>query len=44
VIAFKGATAYEMQVGRLWAKFLRPAYWRTSGLRRLIHVGWERDE
>lgn len=26
------ATAWEVQIGRLWAGVLFPRYWRTSGL------------
>lgn len=32
-VHFRGATAYEMQIGRLWARFVYPTYWLYSANR-----------
>lgn len=42
--AFRGATAYEMQIGPLWLKLLRPAYWCRGNLWRLVTLGWSSKE
>lgn len=40
-VAFRGATAWEAQVGRAWVRINFPRFWRTSGLGK---IGWERGE
>ncbi len=35
-VAIKGATAWEMQVGRVWVAVRYPSFWRNAGL------GWVR--
>lgn len=44
-VAFKGATAYEVQIGRLWAKFvhLRGGGWDGAKPRERISIGWDRE-
>lgn len=43
-VAFKGITAYEVQVGRAWAKVvhLRGHHWRFRPWRR-FSFGWDRS-
>jgi hypothetical protein len=43
-VAFKGATAYEIQIGRVWARLLRPKVWCRRNLRYLITVGIQDKE
>lgn len=31
LVAFRGATAWEAQVGRVWFFLRYPRFWRTSG-------------
>lgn len=41
--AFKGATAWEAYIGRLWITILLPSYWPyAKQLRGLIRIGWGR--
>jgi hypothetical protein len=42
-IAFKGATCYEAQLGRIWIRicYMRGDYWKWRPWRR-IAVGWDR--
>lgn len=44
MIAFKGATAYEWQIGRLYGRIthLRGDYWKYRPWRRLS-FGWDRS-
>lgn len=44
LIYFRGATAYEMQVWRIWFRWthLRGAYWRGRPWRRL-QAGWDAE-
>lgn len=44
-VSFKGATAYEVQIGRLWVKFthLRGGGWDGTKLRERISAGWDRE-
>lgn len=44
IIALRGATAYEVQIGCVWFKFLRRRFWRSSGIRRLISTGIDRTD
>jgi hypothetical protein len=37
-VAFKGATAYEMQVGSWWVKILRPRFWNRRAWKRGLMV------
>ena len=38
IIAFKGATAYEFQIGRLVIKILRYNVWCRRNIRRWIKI------
>lgn len=44
MIAFKGATAYEIQIGSLWFKwcYLKGNHWKFRPWRR-IKFGWDRS-
>lgn len=44
-VMFKGATAYDVQIGRLWAKFvhLRGGGWKCARICDRIKIGWERE-
>ena len=37
--AFRGATSYEVQIGCVWLKLLRPRFWCRGNLSRLVCVG-----
>lgn len=43
---FRGATAYEAQIGPLWLRFvhLRGDGWKGSQLRNRISIGWDQDD
>lgn len=45
-VFFRGATAYEAQIGRLWVRIthLRGGCWAGAKLRERITIGWERGE
>lgn len=40
-IAFRGATAWEAQLGRAWIRILFPRFWRTSWP---VEIGWDTDD
>lgn len=46
LVFFRGATAYEAQIGRLWVRVthLRGGGWAGAKLRERIGFGWERGE
>lgn len=41
--ASKGATMYEVQVGRLWGVVLLPRFWRKRNW-PFVRLGWQANE
>jgi hypothetical protein len=39
--AFRGSTAFEIQLGSVWVRVLRPRFWCRRNLGRFLQVGWD---
>lgn len=44
MVAFKGATAWEWQIGRLYGRVLLPGLWCRRNLTNLIRLGWDNSK
>lgn len=44
LIAFKGATRYELQICQFWITILRPRFWCRRNIRRLVLVGMDKSD
>ncbi len=42
--AFRGATAWDWQVWRVYGRVLLPSFWKSCGWRRIVSVGWDSGE
>jgi hypothetical protein len=44
LVAFRGISAYEAQIGPLWIKLLRPRFWCHRNIPNLIRAGIDRSD